>query len=147
MPTTLYKNHTDIVGRDVCLSKRQRRYFDLAKNIAYSSSYEKLRHGAVLVRGGSVINAACNKDNFSSFGSRFRDPEAGHGTHHAELGCILGIAREVTTGADIYVCRVNKQNEFRLSKPCKMCHEILKHVGVKREYYTTDNGSVKMYKL
>jgi len=71
----------------------------------------------------------------------------GPGTHHAELGCILGIAREVTSGADVYVCRVNKQNEFRLSKPCRMCHDILKHVGVKRVYYTTDNGNVKMYKL
>ena len=147
MPTTLQKNHTNIDGVDVDLSKRQKRFFELAKNIAHGSSYDKLRHGAVLVRGGSVINAACNKDKFSSFGSRFRAPDTGPGTHHAELGCVLGISREVTSGADIYVCRVNKKNEFRLSKPCQMCHDILKHVGVKRVYYTTDSGSVKMYKL
>tara|TARA_R110002074_G_scaffold132327_6_gene275530 strand:+ start:2096 stop:2539 length:444 start_codon:yes stop_codon:yes gene_type:complete len=147
MSSILQKNHTDISGTSVSLSKRQRRFFNLAKNIAHDSSYDKLRHGAVLVKGGSVISAACNKDNFSSFGSRFRDPDAGHGTHHAELGCVLGISRDVTSGSDIYVCRVNKQNEFRLSKPCRMCHDIMKHVGIKRVYYTTDDGSVKMYKL
>ena len=125
----IYKNHTDIDGQIVDVSKKQKRYFDLAKNIAYNSPYNKIRHGAVLVKGGSVINASCNKDNFS------------------ELGCILGISRGVTSGADVYVCRVNKQEQFRSSKPCKMCHDILKHVGVKRVYYTTDNGNVKMYKL
>ena len=147
MSSILQKNHTDISGTNISLSKRQRRFFNLAKNIAHDSSYDKLRHGAVLVKGGSVISAACNKDNFSSFGSRFRDPDAGHGTHHAELGCVLGISRDVTSGSDIYVCRVNKQNEFRLSKPCRMCHDIMKHVGIKRVYYTTEDGSVKMYKL
>ena len=143
----IYKNHTDIDGQIVDVSKKQKRYFDLARNIAYNSPYNKIRHGAVLVKGGSVINASCNKDNFSSFGTRFRGPNIGHGTHHAELGCILGISRGVTSGADVYVCRVNKQEQFRSSKPCKMCHDILKHVGVKRVYYTTDNGNVKMYKL
>ena len=142
-----YKNHTDIVGEDVKVSKRQRRYFELAKNMAHNSPYNKIRHGAVLVKGGSVINASYNKDNFSSFGTRFRGPDMGHGTHHAELGCITGIARSVTTGSDVYVCRVNKQEQFRSRKPCRMCHNILKHVGVKRVYYTTENGNVKMYKL
>jgi len=66
---------------------------------------------------------------------------------HAELGCILGLARNVTTGSDLYVCRINKNGEFRYSKPCAMCHEALKHVGVKRVYYTTNDDTVEMYKL
>ena len=85
--------------------------------------------------------------NHSSFGGKFRDPERGPATIHAELGCILGIPRDVTTGADIFVCRVNNAGEFRNSKPCVMCHEVMKHVGIKRVYYTTNEGSVEMYKL
>ena len=92
-------------------------------------------------------NVSANKNSYARFGGRFRKRDCGHATHHAELGCILGISRGVTSGADVYVCRVNKQEQFRSSKPCKMCHDILKHVGVKRVYSTTDNGNVKMYKL
>ena len=93
------------------------------------------------------MNAAFNKDNYSSFGTRFRNPRRGYATVHAELGSILGMARNVTNGSDVYVCRINREGDFRNSKPCTMCHEALKHVGVKRVYYTTNDNTVEMYKL
>ena len=142
-----FKNHTLHLGLQVRQTKKIKRYFDLAKNVAFSSVYGKIRHGAILVKGGPVINTCYNKDKFCSFGSRFRDPSRGHATIHAELGCILGIPRAVTSGADVYVCRINKHGEFRNSKPCAMCHEVMKHVGIKRVYYTTSEGTVEMYKL
>ena len=142
-----YKNHTDIEGKLVKKTSRIERYFDLARNVAFNSPYGKIRHGAVLAKGGSVKNASFNKDNYSSFGNRFRVKDTGPATVHAELGCILGLARSVTSGADLYVCRVNKEGEFKYSKPCSMCHEALKHVGVKRVYYTTNDNTIEMYKL
>ena len=144
---TRFKNHTSQVGFQVEESKKVKRYFGLAKNVAFGSDYGKIRHGALLVKGGSVINTCCNKDKFCSFGTRFRDPARGHATIHAELGCILGVDRTTTSGADIYVCRVNRRGEFRNSKPCAMCHDVLKYVGIKRVYYTTSEGTVEMYKL
>tara|TARA_B100000287_G_scaffold13730_1_gene13869 strand:+ start:2222 stop:2662 length:441 start_codon:yes stop_codon:yes gene_type:complete len=145
--STKFKNHTPYVGTVIKPTKKIERYFNLAKNVAFGSQYGKIRHGAILVKGGSVINTCYNKDKFCSFGTRFRDPDRGYATIHAELGCILGLSRAVTTGADVYVCRVNKKGEFRNSKPCSMCHEALKHVGVKRVYYTVDDNSIEMYKL
>ena len=142
-----YKNHTDVVGRNVKKTSRLERYFDLTKNIAFNSQYGKIRHGAVLVKGGSVKNVSFNKDKYNSFGNRFRDKNRGPATMHAELGCILGMSRNVTSGSDLYVCRINKNGEFRYSKPCSMCHQALKHVGVKRVYYTTNNNTIEMYKL
>ncbi len=142
-----FKNHTDYLGNNVRLTAKIKRYFDLARNVAYNSEYGKIRHGAVLTKGGSVINTCYNKDKFCSFGTRFRDPERGPATIHAELGCILGLPRSVTTGADVYVCRINKKGQFRNSKPCAMCHEVLRHVGVKRVYYTVDEDVIEMYKL
>ena len=142
-----FKLRNLIAGRSVDKTNRVERFLEIARNAAKQSNYGKIRHGAVLVKGGSIINTSHNKGNFSSFGSRFRKQGCGHATYHAELGCIMGVARSVSTGADVYVCRVNRQDEYRSSKPCNMCHEILKHVGVKRVYYTTGEGSVKMYKL
>ena len=141
------KARTKIIGKQIDRSKKVDRCFSLARNIAHNSPYGKIRHGAVLTKGGSIINASFNKDNYTSFGSRFRSPLRGHATVHAELGCILGLPRDVTSGADLYVCRINRKGEFRFSKPCSMCHEALKHVGVKRVYYTTSDNTVEMYKL
>tara|TARA_B100000131_G_C18116871_1_gene611566 strand:+ start:118 stop:552 length:435 start_codon:yes stop_codon:yes gene_type:complete len=141
------KPRTEVSGAPVSATRKVIRNFELARNVAYNSNYGKIRHGAVLVKGGSVINTSFNKENFSSFGSRFRPSQRGPATVHAELGCVLGIARDRTSGADIYVCRINRDGDFRSSKPCIMCHEILKHVGVKRVYYTTNEGTFEMYKL
>jgi tRNA(Arg) A34 adenosine deaminase TadA len=142
-----FKLRTEVKGRPIRVSKKIERLFCSAKNIAHSSDYGKIRHGAILVKGGSVLNSSYNKENYSSFGKRFRSPSRGHATVHAELGVILGMPRSVTTGADVYVCRINRKGEFRNSKPCAMCHAALKHVGVKRVYYTTSNNTVEMYKL
>ena len=93
------------------------------------------------------MNTSFNKDSFTAFGSRFRDHGKGPATVHAELGSILGMPRDSTSGSDVYVCRINRDGQFRNSKPCAMCHEALKHVGVKRVFYTTNENTIEMYKF
>ena len=128
-------------------TKKIGRYLELAKNMARQSTYGKIKHGAVLVKGGSIISTSCNKDSFSSFGNRFRKHDCGHATHHAELGCVLGIDRSKTNGATVYVVRINREGEFRLSKPCPMCHEVLKFCGIRKVVYTVDEEEIACYKL
>ena len=142
-----FKNRNNIKGEKVKISKKMQRYLKLAQNMASSSNYGKIKHGAVLIKGGSVINATFNKDKFSAFGERFRQNGCGHATHHAELGCVLGIDRSKTSGASIFVVRINRLGKLRLSKPCTMCHDVLKFTGVKKVYYSTNDGSIEMYKL
>jgi len=140
-------NRTSIAGTAVRMSGRINRYFEAARAQAANSDYGKLRHGAVLVKGGSVIRSAYNKDDFTSFADRFRPQGCGPATRHAETECVSGLSKEQTTGADIFVCRINNQGEFRMSKPCKMCHSIMKSAGIKRVFYTTNYGGIEMYKL
>jgi deoxycytidylate deaminase len=123
-----------------------RRYMDLAKRMAQQSDFPDYRHGAVLIKG-SVRNVATNKNNYCSFGSRFQKGHSGRTTLHAELGAILGVDRSVTEGATVYVARIGKENNYKISKPCSMCHEALKHVGVKRVVYTINNKIAGSYKL
>jgi len=127
-------------------SGKTRRYMELARRMANQSSYPDYRHGAVLVKG-SVRNVSFNKNNYCAFGSRFQKEHAGKTTLHAELGAILGMDRGITEGATIYVARVGREGGYKLSKPCPMCHEALKHVGVKRVVYTINNKIAGSYKL
>ena len=136
------------IGIDVEVSKKQERYFELTRRLAFQSEYLGFRHGAILVRGGSVINASSNKSNFCSFGQQFREPNTGSATLHAELGTILGVDRSRTQGSDVYVARINNDGDFRMSRPCPMCQNAMKYCGVSRVYYTTGEGNgIEMMKL
>lgn len=121
-------------------SKKKRRWFDLAKRAACESTYGNIRHGAIVVKGGKIVGFGFNKSNHTQFGQRFRCPNKGHATMHAEINAILGLPRSTTEGADIYIVRVNKVHQWRMSKPCPMCEEALRFVGVKRAFYTLEDG-------
>ena len=85
------------------ITGRIKRFIDLAYRVAQTSDYDDYRHGAGLTRGNKVISVSANKNSHARFGKRFRKRNCGHATHHAELGCILGLDRSVTRGSTMYV--------------------------------------------
>ena len=125
---------------------RSGRYFEAARRIAETSTYRDYRHGAVLVKGNKIINSCNNQNRHVKFGRRFRRRDCGHATQHAELGCVLGIDRTVTKGASVYVVRIGKGGEYRLSMPCEMCQQVLKHVGVKKVHYSINDEKYGTYR-
>lgn len=54
---------------------------------------------------------------------------------HAEVDAILKAKCDLK-GASIVVVRINKEKQLRLSAPCKHCLMYLKHVGIRKIYYT-----------
>ena len=136
-----------LIERIMSYRGRNSRYFNSARKAALCSEQTDYKHGAVLIKGGSIINTSCNKNRLVSFGSRFCKDHDGVATLHAELGAILGIERNITEGATLYVARVGKDGGFRLSKTCSMCTAAMEYVGIKRAYWTIDNHSCAMGKL
>jgi len=126
---------------------KNKRYIEFAKRVAEQSDYGKFRHGAVLVKGSSVRKISCNKHRHCSFGARFRREGHGEATLHAELGAILGIERSTTQGSTVYVARINREGQARISKPCPMCEAAMRHVGVRRVYYTNEHGKIERMRL
>jgi len=45
---------------------------------------------------------------------------------------------------DILVIRVNSKGLLVYSKPCVHCIRIMKKFGIKRVYYSIDNGSIQV---
>ena len=134
-------------SKKIYLTGRTLRLIEAAKKTAEKSPAPDYRHGALLVKGNSIVGSAYNKNSFNRWGNRFRHRDCGHATHHAELGCILGKDRSVTTGATIYVVRIGKKGEFRMSKPCPMCEAVMRHVGIKKVVYTINYEEVGVHKL
>jgi len=130
------------------ITARHRRYLSLAAKVASKNkTYVQQRHGAVLVKGGSVISFSNNENQLKQWVARFRRRDRGIATKHAEVGCIHNIDRSKTTGSTLYVARVNNQGEFRLSEPCPMCQRALKNAGIKKVYYTISEEEMGVIKL
>jgi tRNA(Arg) A34 adenosine deaminase TadA len=131
------------------LSKKKQRYIELAMRIAGQTEFREYKHGAVLVRGGTVLNTSCNKNKYKAWANRFRDSkkQRGHATVHAEIGAILGLDRSVTEGATIYVVRVGKCGDLKNSKPCPMCEAAMQYVGIKKVVYSSEDGKIETMRI
>ena len=132
---------------DPKLSKKKRRYIELAARIAQQTEFKEYKHGAILVRAGAVINTSCNKNKYKAWANQFRKKQRGHATVHAEIGAILGLDRSVTEGATIYVVRVGKCGDLKNSKPCPMCEAAMQYVGIKKVVYSSEDGKIETMRI
>ena len=93
-----------------------------------------MKHGAVIVRGGSVISIGINKNrNHPTVVSS--EHIKTHCSIHAEIDALRKVKN--AKGATIYVARVNRKGKARDSRPCNRCYEIIKNNGIKKIVYST----------
>lgn len=128
-------------------TKRIARRLELAGRAALLSTHRSQRHGAILVKGGSILSVGCNHPDFSKHAGLHRDyTEYNVGSLHAEIAALRGLPKNVTQGSIAYVVRLgNVFGEFRMSMPCQMCLSALYVADVKRVVFSvnaTDIASV-----
>lgn len=125
-------------------------YFTLAKNACHYSDFRKARLGAVLVHKGKVLSVgwnSCKTSPLQKSLNRFRDYDldcsAAHHTLHAEVSCLSKIKDlDIDWGkANLFVYRIKKDGSAGLARPCKACQALIKNMGIKNIYYSTDNNS------
>ena len=111
------------------------RWINLACKEALKSNFPQ-KVGAVVFNKSKFISSGHNygERSIRSHLSKFRRWNT---SLHAEIIAIIN-ARIDIKGASIIVVRLNKNNQFRLSKPCSKCMEYLKYVGIKKVYYSID---------
>jgi len=92
------------------------------------------RHGAVIVKSGRVMSTGVNKFRNSI---KIIEPHniKSHCSVHAEVDALSRVSD--ATGATIYVARVNRQNQERMSRPCNSCYLAIVKAGINKIVYTT----------
>ena len=94
----------------------------------------KFRLGAVLVHRNSIVSIGMNSyKTHPLMAERTEWPFL-----HAEQHAIIRAGVDNCEGLDLYIARVLKNNDLALSKPCKVCTELIKDVGIKNIYYSTN---------
>lgn len=98
---------------------------------------ERYRVGAIVFKGKRILSRGCNtyQKSAKKLHPKFtRWPNS----IHAEVDAILKAHRNLK-GASILVVRINKAGELRNAKPCAHCMLYLKHVGIRKVYYSTND--------
>lgn len=124
-------------------------YLKLAHNACFYSDFAKARLGAVLIYKGKTVSVGWNSTKTSPLQrelNRYRgydvDAPESHNTLHAEVACLTkakGLDIDWSR-ANLFVYRIKKNGSAGLARPCKGCQALIKSMGIKNVYYSTDDG-------
>ena len=119
-------------------SKRQIRYFDLAKRVARKSNHHRYHIGCVIVKSNKILSFG-----FNQLKSHPKSPNK-YKALHAEVHAVIGVSIHELKNADVYVYRENTLG-IALAKPCPTCMKMLLDLDVKNIYYTNNGGYDAIY--
>lgn len=126
------------------LTRRQQAYLNRAIKLAEASTVRQ-KHGAVVVKGGSVmavgVNSYTNDPQMfpTNYFSQNKIPHLQRSNKisiHAEVAAIRRLPAEQLKGATIYIARITQGGQIGFSAPCENCARELLKAGVKKIIYT-----------
>lgn len=93
-----------------------------------------------------MLGVAINKSRLQNSYKTWLEPVAPP-SFHAEVAAIrqcnnLGID---TSGAILYVSRVNRMGEEKMSRPCVNCQKAIIDAKIRKVVYTDGNGDMETY--
>jgi deoxycytidylate deaminase len=127
--------------------------FAVAREVAKTSNHDAARHGAVIAIGNEVISASSNIQNkshpiqkhYNAYRLRYNIDNFRHALH-AEISALIRAKKivrpEMLSKMRVYVYRVMNDGRMGMSRPCCACLAMIKDLGIKHIYYTTEDGLV-----
>jgi deoxycytidylate deaminase len=118
----------------------------VAKSISKTSSYKRIKIGAVAVNKKHIVSVGVNEPKSHPIQKRYnvdyveygKDDHLKHGIH-AEIACIVN-AKHDLHGATMYIFREDNNGDLNICRPCEACYNMIKDVGISKIIYTIPNG-------
>ena len=133
------------------MNKKDKRYFNLAKAVSYTSDYPRVHIGSVIVKNKEIVAVSANQKKSHPLQQKLNpirfdnhtsqsDIDKCNNYQHAEFSAIIKCKHLDLSGASIYVYREDKYGNLAMCCPCKACLKLIKEVGIKVIYYTSPDG-------
>lgn len=137
--------------------KKDYRYFQMAKEQAMQSTYDRVAVGCILVYKNHVIGAGFNNKKTCPQQKRAnKKRNFNHNSNrpinhymHAEISALRSVPYTVAQSicwrnVDVYVYRISPGHSLGmgLSRPCAGCMSELTNLGIKNIFYSGNNGFV-----
>lgn len=114
--------------------------FRLAAQAAKFSEHKKYKLAAVLFINGKPVSVGFNHYRSHPLISKFSSVK----TTHAEIDAISNLKYNWNMkNSFLVVCRIKKDGSFGLARPCPLCESILRKKGIKKVFFTSDQGYSK----
>lgn len=129
-------------------TKTQQSFLRAADAMATLSNHPRARLGCVLVDKHRIVSSGfnsltkCSPIQKQMDETRFGTDSYHRGPVHAETACLLPLIRQEydMTRSDLYIVRRHKNGSLAVSRPCLGCMSLLRANGVRRVYFSTENG-------
>ena len=141
---------------DLYLSKKQKKFFNLAKEVAETSDFDGIKSGCILVYKNTVIGRGANSKKTHPVQkeyNKYRNFNRGTGkmivhSLHSETAALIDAEHNVNnedidwSKVKVYVYRISRGTKlgYGLAKPCPACMNALKDLGIRHIYYTDSDG-------
>ena len=139
----------------VVLKNSDIKHFNEAKKLAMSSEYPSFKLGCVIVYKGKVVGRGVNSTKTCPtqkfYNRHYRKFHAGTkppvDSIHAEVAALKSVPYAVSKEMDwsrakVYIYRFapGKPSGHGMARSCSGCMQALKDKGVRKLYYTTEDG-------
>ena len=129
------------------LSSKDYKFMYLAMIESTKSDYCRGNTGCVIVYKNTIISSASNSEKTHPMQHKYNKYRIPNNTQfildkvHAEIRAINKIKyMDIDFGkCKIYVYR-EKNHNSGLARPCEACMHMIKDIGIKHIYYSTDDG-------
>ena len=137
------------------MTNREKRIFNIAKEVASFSDFKGPHIGAVVVVGKTIISTGYNSYKTRPLQHRyniyrnFDDYENSIAREHAEVAALSPlIGKDIEWDkVNIYVYREHKNGERGCSRPCAACARLIRDLGIKTVYYLNESGDYVKEKI
>lgn len=100
------------------------------------------KHAAALIKDRVIYSSGINKFIQSKKNKLNLEYEEIKRTMHAEINVFNNYPIKKGRGMDILVIRINNRRMLKNSRPCNECINRLCKIGIRKVYYSNDNGHI-----
>ena len=134
------------------MTASERRGFHYAKAAAEMSDFSRAKVGCAVMDKNKVLSVGFNttkthpqQKHYNQLRIFRDDVSSTPAQLHAEMAAVIQLqdADIDWSRADVYVYRIRKDRPYGMARPCPACMGVLRDLGVRRVYYTSDVGVVR----
>lgn len=128
------------------LTKTRRTYFEAARAVAQLSDFPKVKVGAIAVYSHHIISSGYNAQRTAPIQkkyNKYRFSDDTPASLHAEIACLKPLIRRKDIDfkrINLYVYREYFNGDLAMARPCESCFKLIKDLGIRNIYYTTNDG-------
>lgn len=130
------------------MTKKEKSFFNIAKEVSHLGNYHRTKVGAVVVEKNHILSTGFNSKKTRPLQHKYNfyrnldDYENSIAMQHAEIDALSPlVGKEIDWDKiSIYIYRELKNGQRACSRPCAACSRLIKDLGIKEVFYINEYG-------